>query len=244
MSAEMTAAGPRTGTSPSSSNLMDEGLSVLVGAAFTLLLFITMARLERGGQAAPTPVLEEIREVSLPLDVPPPPVAESEPQPDVATITGIEVAAEESPVRISVTVPILEAIPVPLAPPARIQTSVVYKDLRPRMDLSNDTQHVYQQSEVDQRPVVLVRSTPLIPSPVRKNAQALRVRLVFIVDKDGTAGKMRILKSSGNGAFDDIIARCVHDEWVFSPAVKKGRKVKCMVEQAFNVIWNSSPFDS
>jgi len=240
----MTAAGPRTWASQPSSNLVDEGLSLVVGAAFTLLLFVSMARFERGGQHGPAPVMEDIREISLPLDLPPPPVAETEPQPDGATITGIEVASEESPVRIAVTVPILEALPVPQAPPARIQTSAVYKDLRPRMDLSNDPQHVYQQSEVDQRPVVLVKTAPLIPPNVRKGARALRVNLLFLVDRDGTAGKIRVLKSSGNTAYDAIVAKCVREEWVFSPAVKKGKKVKCLVEQAINVKWDTSPFDS
>jgi TonB family protein len=241
----MTAAGPSAGTSRSPSSLVDEGLSLLAGAGFTLLLFATMARFEGGGRHAPAPVMEEVREVSLPLDVPPPPpVPEAEPQPDATVITGIDVVAEESPVRIAVTVPILEPLTVPLAPQARIQTYAVYKDLKPRMDLSAETQHVYQQSEVDQRPVVLIKTAPLIPSNVRKGARALRVKLLFLVETDGTTGGVRILKSSGNGAFDAITAKCIREEWVFSPAVKKGKKVRCLVEQAINVKWESSPFES
>ena len=226
-------------------HLLDEVFSVLVGAGFTLGLFLALAYFEHRGVSQPAPVIEELRPVSIPFDTPPPPVTQTVPEPVSTAVTGIEVAAAaDSPVRIAVSVPILENLPVPLAPPARIQTSALYTDFKPKMDLMTESQHVFQQSEVDQRPTVLVNTSPRVPSLVRNRAAFLRVVLLMVIDAKGAVSSVRMLNTSGNEAFDQIVVSCVQDEWVFSPAVRKGKKVKCLVQRSITVKWSTSPFES
>jgi len=62
----------------------------------------------------------------------------------------------------------------------------------------------------------------------------LKVTLLLVIDADGAVTSIRVLKPSGNAQFDSIVLDCVRDEWVFTPAIRKGRKVKCMVQQ---LIW-------
>ena len=241
----MTATTTPFGPPRSSANLADEALSLLVGTGFTLGLFLTMARFQHGDASPPVAVLEDFRAISLPPEVPPPsPVVQPEPVPASATVTGIDVAAAESPVRIAVSVPILEAMPVPLAPPAIIRSAPTFTEIRPKLDPATELQHIFQVGEVDQRPSVLVNTAPFIPRNVRQRAEALRVVLLMVVDAHGQAANIRVLNSSGNAAFDALIARCVQDEWVFSPAIRKGRRVKCLVQRAITISWTSTPFDS
>ena len=225
--------------------LRDEAYSVLVGTGVTFGLFLALTYTDHRGGSQPAPVVEDLRVFSLPLDTPPPPVTQAAPEPAPAAITGIEVAAApDSAVRIAVNLPLLENLPVPVAPPARIQTSALYTDFKPKLSLANDAQRIFQQSEVDQRPTVLVNTNPDIPAIVRMRAVLLRVVLLMVVDANGAVTNVRVLTTSGNDGFDAIIVRCVQDEWVFSPAVRKGKRVKCLVQRAISVKWNSSPFDS
>jgi TonB family protein len=224
-------------------NLADEGFSVFVGAAITLVLFTAMAYFERGKESRALPEFGNMHAIPIPLELPPPPQIQPEVQPVGLTVTGIEVAAAESPVHIGVSVPVLDVVPVPLAPPAKIQVSALHAEFKPKMDLSTDFQHIFQQTEVDQRPTVLVESIPSIPRYVRKNAETLRVVMLMVIDAKGTASNLRVLNSSGNAEFDAIILRCVQDEWVFTPAIKKGRKVKCLVQRSITIKWSMSPFE-
>lgn len=68
--------------------------------------------------------------------------------------------------------------------------------------------------------------------------------LVLIIDTAGAVQSIRVLKSSGNLKFDNIVLECVRDEWEFSPAVRKGKKVRCMVQQLVWYKWtdSGSPF--
>ena len=68
----------------------------------------------------------------------------------------------------------------------------------------------------------------------RDNADSLRVTLLWSSTPKGAVTSIRVLKPSGNKDFDSIVLQCVRDEWVFSPAIRKGRKVRCMVQQ---LIW-------
>jgi TonB family protein len=68
------------------------------------------------------------------------------------------------------------------------------------------------------------------------------VTLLFVVDANGAAGNVRVVKTSGNPEFDALIIENVK-EWEFSPAIKKNKRVKCLVQQPVVVKWSSgSPF--
>ena len=226
-------------------NLSDEALSLFVGAALTFALFLTMAHLKRGDAPPPAVALDDFRVISLPPELPPPsPVVQIENVPASATITGLDVAAAESPVRISVSIPVLEVPPVPLAPPATIRNAPSLAEIKPKMDIATDFLRVFQQSEVDQRPSVLVNTTPFVPQWVRKQAKRLRVDLLMVIDTNGKVTSVRVVTSSDNPEFDALVVRCVQEEWVFSPAVRKGRHVKCLVQRGVVFQWSSNPFEA
>ncbi|MES1168976.1 MAG: TonB family protein, partial [Oleiharenicola lentus] len=78
----------------------------------------------------------------------------------------------------------------------------------------------------------------------RGSAKMLRIVTFVLINADGSVANVRVLESSGNKYFDEIIIRDLREVWVFSPAVKKGRKVRCLVQQNVRVEWsNSSPFE-
>ena len=104
---------------------------------------------------------------------------------------------------------------------------------------------LFQQSEVDKIPTVLSRPNPIIPSWVRQGAESLRVVMLLLVDQNGAVKSVRVLESSGNPEFDAIITRDALEAWVFTPAIKKGKRVRCLVQQYTRVNWTGSrsPFE-
>lgn len=228
------------------SYLAEEALCLLFGAGLTLGLFLGMAHFENVKAARPAPEIEDLRAVSAISEPPPPRVEDlTRPMEAFAPLTGIEIAAAESPVKLAVVPPDLEKIlpPTDLPPRATIQFSQLLTDLRPKTGMGGDFQHIYQQNEVDQPPAALVRTIARVSGRVRDNADQLRVTLVLVIDTEGAVTSTRILRPSGNEAFDKIVTECVRDEWVFTPAVRKGRKVRCMVQQLVWYQWtNGSPY--
>lgn len=227
----------------------EEALSLVAGAGFTLLLFLGLAKFEDSGAVAAPLQIEDLRAVAVPLEPPPPPEVTEvvEPTEPTTGLAGLEIGASDSPVRIAVVPPDLAALfpPVESAPPAQIQVGRLYPDLKPRVEVDADFRRVFQQSEVDRIPTVLYRATPKIPRRVRQNAQLLRVTLLLVVDQNGTVSNVRILKASGNPQFDEIVSACVKDEWAFTPAIKAGKKVRCLLQQAVAVKWErGTPFET
>ena len=133
----------------------------------------------------------------------------------------------------------------PAAPAARIEPARLYYEFKPHTEISADFSRVYQVDQVDQRPLAISRPKPSIPPVVRGTAESLRVLVFVLIDTRGAVSNVRILDSSGNKYFDDIIVRDIKESWVFSPAVKAGKKVRCLVQQNVRVNWASaSPFES
>ena len=221
----------------------EEAVALLIGAGFTLALFLGMAHFENFRATAPVFEIEDMRMAALP---PPTPRIEEQLPEAVLPFTGIEVEASDSPVSIAVVPPDLEAlIPATTTPPrGRIQVGVLLTEMKPKVDIEIDARHVYQDTEVDQRPQALVRTVPPIPPDVRGNASTLRVGLLLLIGRDGKPESARVVESSGNPRFDAIVAGTVRDEWLYSPAVRRGKKVRVMAQQAFRVTFSNgtSPF--
>jgi TonB family protein len=231
-----------------SGGLRDLVAGPLLGAGFTLVLFLGLAWLKSSGPEIPQADLIDLPSVAMPMEVPPP-VPELAPPDAVAPVT--EIAAFESgdtssPVKVTVAPPdISELLPIHTAAPSlKVLNRMLPVNLKPRMDVSSELQRIYQQSEVDQRPKILSESNPFIPPVVRRNATTLRVTLLFVVDTSGTVESVRIIESSGNAPFDDIVADCVKSKWIFSPAMRHSKRVKCMVQRAIIVNWRLSPFEN
>jgi hypothetical protein len=222
----------------------EEFVGLLLGAGFTLALFVGLAHFENFGTAAPVVEIEDLRMTAMPLEPPPPPpqLEESAPvPPEVLPLSGLEVGAADSLVSVAVVPPDLESlIPATASPPTvRIQFAELHSEFKPKVSIETDLRHVYQDSEVDQRPHELVRTVPLITADVRGDAPTLRVGLLLLIGLDGKPESARVVQSSGNPRFDAIVATTVRDEWLFSPALRRGKKVRVLAQQAFRINFTS-----
>jgi TonB family protein len=215
-------------------------LGVVLGTTFTFCLFMGMAHFAATAPASPTPEIEDLRVVALPFQPPPPPqITPTEPAPatDISTVSGFDLAPSDSPVKIAVSPPNFDELTptVQLAPPAVIQIGRLYGEFKPRTGPSFDLQHIYQKSEVDTLPTALYRAQPPIASRHFRDTNVLRLSLLFVVEASGEITNLRILKTSGNPEVDAIVMETVEKGWGFSPAVKKGRKVRCFLDQPFQL---------
>lgn len=229
-------------------NARAEVLSFALGAGVTFALFLGVAHFEGPAPASVEPDLAELHVLSLPPEMPPPRPVETPPAPSVALpFAGLEVGASDSPVRIAVVPPDLAAlVPVDtIAPAARIEPAKLYTEFKPRTEIDTDFGRIFQPEEVDQRPTALVRPKPSIPAVVRGTSKKLGILVLVLIDTHGAVSNIRVLQPSGNKYFDEIILRDIRESWVFSPAVKKGHKVRCLVQQNVRVEWtNASPFET
>jgi outer membrane biosynthesis protein TonB len=225
-----------------------EALSLLGGAGFTVALFLAIAHFQSTEAPEPEPDIAELRAMSAPLETPPPRPVETTPAAETASpFAGLEIGASDSPVRIAVVPPDLsQMLPVnTTAPAARIQPAQLYTEFKPKTEIGGDFSRIFQQHEVDQRPAVVSRPKPYIPPVVRGNAKTLRINLLILIDTRGAVASVRVLNGSGNEHFDKIIVHDVQHAWIFSPAMKKGHKVRCLVQQNVRVVWEGgSPFDT
>jgi hypothetical protein len=57
---------------------------------------------------------------------------------------------------------------------------------------------------------------------------------LLVIDTEGGIESIKLMRASANKEFDKIVTECVKEEWVFSPAVRHGKKVRCMVQQ---LVW-------
>jgi len=229
------------------SRAADETFYVVSGAGLTLCLFAALAHFDRDRAPAPPSNIDDLRSVSA-LYEPPPPKVEERPEKQVEEImplTGIEIGASESPVRISVVPPDLTKI-IPstdIPPKASIEISQLYTDFKPRTGISSGIDRVYRPSEVDKAPAAVIKTIAHIPHRTREDADELRTNLELVIDAKGGIASIRVLRSSGNAEFDMIVSKCVRQEWIFTPAVKNGKNVKCLVDQTIWYKWSTgSPF--
>ena len=220
------------------------GASLLAGGAITLALFGAMARVESVEPPPVEPEIQDMRVISIPMEAPPPRptterVAAGEGMAALAELA-IE-AAPDSPVRVAVVPPDLASLypPEDQIPPARIEVSNLFTEFKPQTELAVSSQRIYQQSEVDRIPTVRYRTAPFVPSIVRGQAEMLRVTLILVLDTRGTVTSARLMRSSGNRYFDNIVLDSVKSTWEFTPAMKNGKLVRCMIQQTVTVKWEA-----
>lgn len=225
----------------------DDVLGGVIGLGFTFLLFLAIARFESTGDVATPVEIEDLRVMSIPMDAPPEKPVTIQQESAPAPLSGIEIASTESPVKITVLAPDLAALipDVEIAPSATIQTEQLYASFKPKIDSGiGEMDRVFQQYEVDEKPTVLARPNPNIPWFVRGKATTLRTSMLIVVNTKGGVDSVRVIDSSGNPEFDAILIRDVRESWVFKPASKKGRRVRCLLQQTTRVNWEAgSPFE-
>ncbi|HUJ44872.1 MAG TPA: TonB family protein [Opitutaceae bacterium] len=222
-----------------------EVLSVLMGAAFTFCLLWGVAHYARVTPSHPPPAFDDLRAVTLPIQPPPPPrPVETETEPAIAAATVLDFAPgpSDSPVKIALTLPSLESLlPAnPLALPALLQVGQLYGEFKPRTDVAPDAQRIFQQSEVDSIPTALYRPPPPLSRRQFKDTDRFRLTLLFVVEPNGAITNVRVAKSSQNPEVDAIVAETVQKEWGFAPAIKRGKKVRCLLQQPFTIVLPSA----
>ena len=199
-------------------NRREELLGWIAGLGFTFFLFLGLAHIENVGPARPAPEITDLRAVSIPLEAPPPPPHAAEPVPppeNMPAFAGIDVGASDSPVRIAVVPPDLEALfPSTREPPrALIQPGYRHSEFKPRLETQAEARRIYQVSEVDQPPEALVRVAPAVPQELFGAARMLRVMLLVVIDTDGSVVSVRLARSSGQPIFDDAAMETVRTAW-------------------------------
>jgi hypothetical protein len=210
-------------------------VSLVLGIGFTLALFFGIAHVQNLG-TPPTPLPPE--DIRVEDYQPPAPSADTvyRAEPDEAPMSGFELAPSSSDTSIAVG---------PLNPDSLVQgdlekapvVSVSAGSLSGpagRIDYLANPRHVFDKSGVDQVPVVLARTDPDVPRYVSAGANVLACTIMSIINADGSIGLARILKPSGNPGFDALIISNFR-EWTFSPALKRGKKVRCLIEQYIRV---------
>lgn len=204
------------------------------GLGFTVLILSVIAFAPHTSQPPEETEIEEVRAVEMPEPPPPPPPvsAGGTPMPPVPMV--FEESPSTSSVRIAPT-PVPNAPLVTEARPAyALHFSFTPGEFRPDSgDWQPDVNHVFQRSEVDQQVVAIYRKVPNIPNELLKIVPNPRVRVLFVVNKDGSVENVRVLHGT-NDEFDALVAAAIR-EWRFRPAMKKGKKVRCLTELPVHV---------
>lgn len=238
----MSAVYPATEAASRLGHLAGHGAALVAGGAITLGLFYGMAHFESVKPPEPVAEIQDLRVISVPMEAPPPrPTTEKAASGEgLSPLAQLPIeSAPESAVHVAVVPPDLASLypPEEGVPPARIEVSNLFTEFKPETELAASSQRIYQQSEVDRIPTVRSRTAPFIPPIVRGDAEMLRVTLILVLDARGTVTSARLMKSSGNRYFDSIVLDTVKTTWEFTPAMKNGRLVRCMLQQTITVKW-------
>lgn len=222
----------------------------LGGLACAGLILIVLAFLRAPRELGPATEIYTAHLVTLPFDEPPPPPREQAP-PDPGPIVGpmrLEIAPEAVSA-VHIQVPELLPLDTEMPPPPARAVVAARFDLaksiaRPVEVDDLAARRIFSRNEVDQRPMVVYRVTPKLSTKMVSKMTTPRVVLLLVVNTDGSVGEVRLMLSSGEDEFDQTIIEAVRD-WQFSPAILKGRKVRCWVEQRVTVkVSEANPFEA
>lgn len=225
---------------PIRQTLAVEVSSFLVGTSITFALFLSMAHSAGEADQPYAAPIEDLRAIVVPPE-PPPPAPEVAPTENVMPMefTGLEVSASESPVKIEVNPLEFDQIVTMVAPRANIIVNQVYHDFKPGLDYSNDPQRVYQKADLDVKVTAHNREWYPIPRWVRQRATVMQATVLFVVERNGSASNVRIVKTSGNKDFDEIVVRSLTELWTFTPGMRRGKTVRSITQQVFIIKWES-----
>jgi protein TonB len=222
----------------------------LGGLACAGLILIVLAFLRAPLKPGPATEIYTARLVTLPFDEPPPPPREQAP-PDPGPIVGpmrLEIAPEAASA-VHIQVPDLLASDADMPPPpARAVVAARFdaaKSIARPVDADDlSARRIFSRNEVDQRPIVVYRVTPKLSEKRVSKMTTPHVVLLLVVNTDGSVGDVRVMQSSGEEDFDQTVIDAIRD-WQFSPAILKGRKVRCWVEQRVTVrVSDATPFEA
>jgi protein TonB len=222
----------------------------LGGLACAGLILIVLTFLRAPRESGPVAEINTAHLVTLPFDEPPPPPREQAP-PEPGPIVGpmrLEISREAAS---AVQIQVPELLPLDTEmppPPARAVVAARFglpNSIARPVDIDDlSARRIFSRNEVDQPPVVVYRVKPKLSEKRVSKMTTPSVVLLLMVDTDGSVGDVRLMHGSGEEDFDQTVTEAIR-EWQFSPAILKGRKVRCWVEQRVTVkVSDATPFET
>jgi protein TonB len=208
---------------------MSHALGIAGGVGFTGCIAAGLMLFSRAPEYVEEEEIAEVRAVDIPEPPPPPPqtTAPGTPLPPAPMI--FEEAPSTSSVRIAPTPIPITPLLTQIRPNVSLQFSFTPGEFRPSTgNYEPDVNHVFQRSEVDQQVVPIFKKSPSIPTALLDEIPNPRVRVLFVVNINGTVEDVRLIKGV-HPQFDRLIIEAI-SEWRFRPAMRKGRKVRCLTE--------------
>ncbi len=202
----------------------------LAGLATSGIILLTLAHVQQADYVEPEPPPPNLQTVVLEPPPPPPPeIAMREPPPP--TVLDLEPLPSDNEVKIAVA-PLTYEIPLPEAEPI---LEISLDAFRPdSIDAERNPNHIFQYSDVDQRPVVTSRVKPNVSfRDIPRNAD-LRVIVTMVVTRAGAARNIALVQSSGYAEADAEVIDAL-SQWQFRPAIRGGQPVNCHVIQAVRI---------
>lgn len=89
--------------------------------------------------------------------------------------------------------------------------------------------NAFAASDLDAPLTVLVQIPPVYPLRAKHRGLEGWVRVRFVVNEDGTVGRVRVLEAEPEGIFDQNVLQCVSG-WRFRPATVEGMPVSAWTE--------------
>lgn len=211
------------------SGLVTAGFSTAAGLAVTGLIFAAIAFAPKHQEEVVQTEFEELHAVTLPvLPPPPPPASDTAPRMPSGDIVLLAEERTGSSVKLPAA-PILAEPPVQIAAMPRFDFAPsAFKPaaLAPEME----GRRTYEKSEVDQPPVVVYKVAPDVNKFLAKKIKKLSATFVFVVTPEGNVTSIRLVDSCDVPELDALCLEALRD-WKFTPAVRKGRTVRCWVNQ-------------
>jgi hypothetical protein len=240
---------------PASAVALDSGLqvrtttlvwrvfSLAAGVAVSSVIFLGIAHSRRLGLDRPSPPMDDIMSIALPSTPPPPPPTEQ--RYEVSGPAPNAIQLDTSPANSTVRI---EAVPVALdavAAPIIRAVPVIPTEFTPhvmRADLEFNANHIWEPTQVDQKPALLWRKELHVPASLYRTIKDPRITLIWVVNTDGTVENLHIERPV-EPTFDELVTDVVRTSQ-FTPAIRKGRKVRCWVQQEIYVKSpQSNPFE-
>lgn len=95
---------------------------------------------------------------------------------------------------------------------------------------------IFELDELDKRPVPISRTRPIYPYEMKRNGVEGNVKLVFVVDAQGSTRDIRV-ESSTHRQFEEPAVDAVRN-WKFDPGVKDAQAVATRVRQSLDFTIN------
>ncbi len=103
-------------------------------------------------------------------------------------------------------------------------TLIMSIGVTPGLTLENGFDEALNLNEVDQRPLLLSRVSPVYPDEARQQRITGKVSVKFIVDRGGNVKNPAIIRSEPSDVFDQSVIEAVL-KWRFKPAIHEGKPV-------------------